>query len=214
MISELLMLDAGGEERLESDGLMRGVAVGVVTDNQDPEKLGRVKVRLAYHEPGQDTFWARLAVPMAMANRGTYFLPEVDDEVLVAFERGDIAHPFVVGSLWHGQNPPPETNEDGKNDMRVIRTRAESELRFNDGDAPSIEVKLADGKHVVLDDSGILVSDGSNEIQIESQSGNLTVRCGGALSLQGQSVSIKSDASMELNASGTLTIKGAMVMIN
>jgi uncharacterized protein involved in type VI secretion and phage assembly len=85
-----------------------GVRVAVVTDNNDREGLGRVRIRLGGHGKRQPRPWARMAVPMAGKNRGTYFLPEVDDEVLVAFENADPAHPYVIGALWNSREPPPE----------------------------------------------------------------------------------------------------------
>ena len=103
---------------------LSGVAVGIVTNNQDPQQLGRVKVRFPWL-PGEDeSFWAMIAVLMAGHERGTYFLPEVDDQVLVAFEHGDIRRPYVLGALWHRAAPPPETNADGKNNKRLIRSRS------------------------------------------------------------------------------------------
>ncbi len=203
------------EAERETDGSVRGLAVATVTDNQDPEGLARVRVRLPWQPEAQESYWARLAVPMAMANQGIYFLPEVGDEVLVGFELGDLTHPCIIGSLWNGQSRPPETNDDGNNDPRVIRTRADSELRFIDGNPPSVELKLADNKHLLMDDQGITLEDGSgNSVQIETNAGAIKIRSSGQLKLESPSVSIKAGASMEIKASGTLTIKGALVQIN
>ncbi len=99
-----------------------GVVVAEVADNRDPRRRGRVKVRFRLRS-GERTGWARLAVPMAGDRIGTYFLPEVGDEVLVAFERGDPRRPYVLGSLWSAGARPPETNRDKRNDKRLIRSR-------------------------------------------------------------------------------------------
>ena len=212
---DFLMSESGHEADREGDGFMRGLARATVTDNQDPEGLARVRVRLPGQDESEDSFWARLATPMAMANQGSYFLPEVGDEVLVGFEMGDLTHPCVLGSLWNGQAQPPESNGDGKNDPRLIRTRSDTELRFFDGDPPSVELKLADGKHLLMDDKGIVLEDGSgNSFKIESSSGAITIKSTGQLNLESQTVSIKAGASMEVKASGTLTLKGALVQIN
>ena len=88
-----------------------GVTLGLVTNNQDPEKLGRIKVKFPWLSDEDESNWARIITPMAGDDRGMFFLPEVDDEVLVAFEQGDMRFPFVLGSLWNGQDKPPETNE-------------------------------------------------------------------------------------------------------
>lgn len=209
-----LMTTSEREADREGDGFIRGVVVGQVTDNQDPDGLARVRVKLPWHGESQQTFWARIAVPMAEASQGTYFLPEVGARVLVAFEMGDLTHPCVLGALWDGQKPPPETN-DGNNDVRLIRTRSNTELRFFDGEQPSVELKLADGKHLLMDDGGIKLEDANgNVLQIESTSGAITIKCTGQLKLEAQSVSLSAGASMDIKASGTLTLQGAMVRIN
>lgn len=214
-MSDLLYQTIEHESDRESDGFLKGVAVAVVTDNKDTEGLARVRVRFPWQRDAQTSFWARLAVPMAGKERGTYFLPEIDDEVLVAFERGDVEHPYVIGAVWNGKALPPETNDDGQNDRRLIRSRAGHELRFDDGSSPTVELKLQDGKHLQLDNQGVKVEDEKgNTLTIESGSGAITIKSSGTLKLQSQQVSIEAGASMELKASGTLTIKGALVQIN
>src|SRR5437868_3604561 len=106
------------EERGTMAGRISGVVVGVVTNNQgDPDGLGRVKVKFPWLSNEEESFWARVAAPMAGKERGFYFLPEVEDEVLVAFEQGDVRFPYVVGSLWNGKDAPPAKNDDGKNNV-------------------------------------------------------------------------------------------------
>ncbi|MEE8056652.1 MAG: phage baseplate assembly protein V [Pseudomonadales bacterium] len=210
----MMLEQSGVEADRESDGFLKGLAVATVVDNEDPEGLARVRVLLPWQEEGQQSYWARIAVPMAMGTRGVYFLPEVDDEVLVGFDRGDPTHPYVIGALWNGQNTPPVDNGDGKNDSRMIRSRAESELHFFDGDKPSVELLLKDGKHLLMDDNGILLEDGQgNSFQIETSSGAMKLKCTGAMELEGQSVTIKG-TTVEVNGSSSLTLKGGMVLIN
>ena len=79
---------AGGRENeadRESDGYVQGLAVAIVTQNKDDSGLARVRVRLSWQAEGEESYWARLAMPMAGGERGTYFLPEIGDEVLVGF---------------------------------------------------------------------------------------------------------------------------------
>src|SRR5262249_35696979 len=116
----------------EAGGRVQGVAVGIVTNNQDPEGMCRVKVKFAWRERDDESYWARVATLMAGDSRGSLFLPEVDDEVLVAFDQGDIHHPYVIGSLWNGQDAAPEKNSNGKNDIRKIRSRSGHEFIFDD----------------------------------------------------------------------------------
>jgi uncharacterized protein involved in type VI secretion and phage assembly len=107
-------------QRESRSGRIHGVVVGLVTNNQDPDGLGRVKVKFPWLSDVDESSWARIAAPMAGKQRGACFLPEVDDEVLVAFEHGDMRFPYVLGALWNGQDAPPVTNSDGTNNVRMI----------------------------------------------------------------------------------------------
>lgn len=204
------------EAEREADGFLQGVAVATVTDNRDPQGQSRLRVRFPWQPDEQTSFWARLAVPMSGNKMGTYFLPEVGDEVLVAFERGDQEHPFVIGSLWNGKASVPEDNGDGNNDRRLIRSRAGHELRFDDNDAaPEVELKLKDGKHLKLDRNGVTVEDErGNSLKIESSSGAMTIKSNGTLTLQSPQISVEAGASLSLSASGEVSIQGAVVRIN
>src|ERR1051326_5771911 len=123
---ELSLESRAREERFE------GVTVGVVTDVDDDEHLARVRVRLPYIGGEARTGWARLATAWAGPNRGTYFVPEVDDEVLVAFQHGDLRFPYVIGCLWSQQAPPPLP--DPAAHQRVLRSRSGHQVLFDDTD--------------------------------------------------------------------------------
>jgi len=93
-------------------GQHNGVFPAVVIDNVDPDNLGRIKVRLPQmHTSGKRGYeaWARVATLMAGKNRGSWFIPDANDEVLVVFEAGDVTRPYVIGSMWNGTSSPPET---------------------------------------------------------------------------------------------------------
>jgi uncharacterized protein involved in type VI secretion and phage assembly len=209
------MLDQEAVEAHEP-GIVRGVSVATVVQNQDPEGLGRVKVRFPWREDPDESHWARMAVPMAGGDRGAWFLPEVGDEVLVACDAERVEHPYVLGALWNGQAKPPQNNSDGKNDIRMIRSRSGHEIIFDDGAQGSIDIHLKDKKRKVrLDPDGITISDDSgNQMEIKSTPGTITIKSNASLSLQSKTIDIKADASMTLQASGTLTIQGALVKIN
>ena len=87
----------------ENSGYITGVAIGLVTQNKDDEGQCRVQVSYPWHEKPLESYWARLAMPMAGNERGLVLIPEVGDEVLVAFERGDLRFPYVLGGLWNGK---------------------------------------------------------------------------------------------------------------
>ncbi|WP_010183106.1 phage baseplate assembly protein V [Sphingomonas sp. PAMC 26605] len=203
------------EAARESDGFLRGLAVGVVTDNKDPEQLGRVRVRLPQQQDSDTSFWARIAVPMAGAARGIWFLPEIGDDVVVGAECGDPAHLIVLGGLWTQNAAPPETNDDGKNDVRMIKSRAGHTLAFDDGSDPEVALSLADGKRLLLNRDGVTLEDGQgNRIVIDATGSSVSIESATQLQLKSQSISIEAGASLALKASGTLTIQGALVQIN
>lgn len=206
----------GEEEEREADGFLTGLAVALVTDNEDPEGLARVRVRLPWQEESDFSYWARTAMPMAGKERGSYFLPEVGDEVLVGAENGDPSHLYVLGVLWNGQAKPPASNDDGKNNERLIHSRSGHRLRFfDDKDKPEVELSLADGKHLLLEKDGVTVEDEKgNVIKIDSASSSIEVTAGKDLTLKGAKVSIEASTTMDIKASGTLTVKGALVQIN
>lgn len=178
-------------EWLDPDsGAVRGLTSAIVTDNADPEGLGRVKLGLPWRE-GFETNWARIATPMAGAGRGTYFLPEVGDEVLVAFDRGDIDFPYVIGSLWNARDRPPQSNGGGRNDVRAIHTRSGHKLLFDDGETGRIELILRDGKSVIIDGEGIRIDDGSNTILLDAEAGTVTIEAKQALTLKAPTIRIE-----------------------
>lgn len=113
------------------------ILIGVVTDNKDPENMGRVKVKYPTLTEDHTSHWARMVSPMAGKGRGLFILPEIDDEVLVAFEHGDIHRPYIIGMLWNGQDGLPETGVHGSGnviDRRVFYSRIGHKMSFNDKD--------------------------------------------------------------------------------
>lgn len=210
-----LLAPVPNETALESGGHAKGVAVAVVRENRDDSGLGRVKVSYPWHSKPQESYWARVAVPMAGAGRGTWFLPENGDEVLVAFERGDLRFPYVVGSLWNGVDRSPIANKDGKNDIRQIRTRKGHKVTFDDGTKGRVQIELNDGKRLTIDDDGIEVNDGQgNALTVQSGSGGVTIQAASSLTLKAPQISIQATGKLDVTASGTLALSGALVRIN
>ncbi|MCO5188694.1 MAG: phage baseplate assembly protein V [Anaerolineae bacterium] len=184
-----------------------GVAVGIVTNNQDPEGLGRIKVKVPWLSDEYDSDWARIATPMAGAGRGMYFLPEVEDEVLVAFEHGLIDRPFVVGALWNGKDAPPEANGDGENNVRTVKSRSGHVIRFNDTEG---------GERIEIVDStannSVVIDSAENKIVISADS-NITIQShNGKLILSGNGVEITSQDALKIEAGGALDIQGGAEM--
>jgi uncharacterized protein involved in type VI secretion and phage assembly len=215
-----LMDSAPKETGLEAGGYVKGVAVAVVTQNRNPQNeevpsAYCVKVRYPWHDQDRNSYWARIAVPMAGDGRGVFFLPEVDDEVLVAFEREDLRFPYVIGALWNGKHKPPEANANGKNDKRMIWSRKGHRLVFDDGDKGAVTLQLADGKQLVLDDDGIRLDDGKgNSLTVKSGSGAMTLEAKGKLVLKGASVSIEASGQATLKAGASMKLEAALININ
>jgi len=217
----LLELLNDKEDASAVTGRIYGVVVGVVTNNQDPEKLGRVKVVYPWLSDSEESHWARVATLMAGKDRGSFYLPEVDDEVLLAFEHGDVRFPYVVGSLWNGKDTPRYDNADGKNDKRVITSRAGHEFVFDDNDQKGQVVIHTKKNHTItLDDSAggekisIVDKTGGNSVEIDSVQNSIAVKSAMKLTIESQVIEIKAGATMKLEAGATMTIKGAVVMIN
>jgi uncharacterized protein involved in type VI secretion and phage assembly len=137
-------------------GRLVGVYPALVTDVQDPDGQGRVKVSLPFVNEAEGpaaAAWARLATFMAGAERGSWFIPEVNDEVLVAFLAGDPRHPVVIGALWNGVDAPPETM-DPDNNLRSITSRSGHRLLFDDtAVAEKVVLETQGGHRLELDDS-------------------------------------------------------------
>jgi uncharacterized protein involved in type VI secretion and phage assembly len=210
-----IMEAAPRETSLETGGYVKGVAIALVTQNKDDKGLCRVKVSYPWHEKPRDSYWARLSMPMAGKERGMVLIPEVGDEVVVAFEREDLRFPYVLGALWNGQDKPPLANDDGKNDKRIWKSRKKHYLLFDDGAKGVVELAHEKKRMVTLDDDGIVVQDGSgNQVKIESNSGAITIQATGQLNIKAATIAIEATGTLELKASATLTVRGALVNIN
>lgn len=213
-IAELLV---DSEVREAAAARVLGVVVAVVTNNQDPDALGRVKVRFPWLSDSDESSWARIAVPMAGNDRGLWFLPEVDDEVLVAFEHGDVSFPYVVGALWNGKDAPPEANGDGHNDMRLIKSRSGHVIRLNDGQGKeTIEISDKDGKNRILIDvaNKAITITSDKDITLSAPQGTITLDAQKLDIKSSADTKVEAGAGMDVKASATLNIKGATLNLN
>jgi len=212
-MTEALAFDL--ETRREAGGSVAGVATATVSRNDDPEGLGRVKLKLPWREPNFETDWTRIVTPMAGGGRGAVFLPEVGDEVLVAFDRDDVRYPYVLGALWSKTDKPPETNKDKKNDVRIVKSRKGHFLRFNDGQAKgSITIELSDGKKIEIDDDGIRITDKLNKITLDAKGGSISIEATQSLTLTAPQITIQASASLDLKGGGSLSASAGIVRIN
>lgn len=146
-----------------------GVVVGTVMDVNDPEGQGRVRVRYPWMGGESDGYWAPVATLMAGDNRGSWFMPELEDEVLVAFEQGDTNHPFIIGFLWNGRDKPPQTDTK----VRRLKTVSGHTVDFDDTDGKeTIRIKSKGNHQIELNDvpasAGVTIkTNGGHEIEMK-----------------------------------------------
>ncbi len=182
-----------------------GVYPALVTDVQDPDNQGRVQVKLPFVEEsdgGSALAWARLATMMAGADRGTWFIPEVDDEVLVAFTAGDPRRPVVIGALWNGVDAPPETM-DSANNVRSVTSRSGHKLTFDDtAGAEKVELKTKGGHTFTLDDAA-----GGTVTLAHSNGATIKIDAVG-------NIEITANVKVKINAPAGLDVTAAMVTVN
>jgi uncharacterized protein involved in type VI secretion and phage assembly len=187
-----------------------GIVIGVVADLDDPEQLGRVRVKLPYLSD-EVSDWCRIASPLGGKDRGWFLRPEKDDEVLLACEFGDPRRMYVVGGVWNKVDPPPD--DDGKkteNNWRFFRSRSGHVLKFDDTSGKErIEIVGSGSKQqIVVDVSG-------QKIEITCSSGDITLSAPqGKLSIDARQVEIKASTTMNVEAGATMTVKGKTVAIN
>ena len=182
-----------------------GVYPALVTDVQDPDGQGRVQVSLPFVNPAEGpaaAAWARLATFMAGNNRGSWFIPEVNDEVLVAFLAGDARHPVVIGALWNGEDSPPESM-DTENNLRSITSRSGHRLLFDDS---------AGGEKVVLETKGghrLVLDDAAGGTVTVSHSGGATITVDAA-----GTVSVSALSQVAITAPAGMTIRAAQLKVD
>jgi uncharacterized protein involved in type VI secretion and phage assembly len=206
------------------------VVIGVVTNNKDESKWGRVKVKLP--TGGEESDWAWVAEPMAGKEMGTYLLPEVGDRVVVAFISGDINYPVIIGSLWDEKNPPPAGNDDGKNNVRMIKSRSGHQIIFDDnadGKKEKVEIRTKSGHTILLDDASgaekieikdktgknmLFVNSANNEVLLASQ-GKITIKDGqgSMVEMSPGKVAVASKGELQISGQSKVTIKAQIIEI-
>ena len=203
----------GSGSRTQSGGT---IVVGKVTDNKDPANLQRVKVMYPWLSEDHASEWIRMVAPMAGAGRGFRFLPEIDDEVLVAFEQGDIHRAYVIGAIWSEVDKPPPTNtgpevtNGAKVVSRFIKTRTGQILAFGDepgkqaivmltGDGKNHYFAMHDSKKYIMmeskDKALLCLNDDKGEVEIWDQTTNNKI------------IIKKSDNSILISCQGDMTLE-------
>lgn len=224
---------------------IQGLQIGVVTDlESDPDSQDRIRVRLPIIDENEDGVWARVASLDAGDTRGTFFRPEISDEVVVGFLNNDPRHPVVLGMLNSSAKPAPLTASN-QNDEKGYVSRSGMKMIFNDADkslkietpaGKKVTISEADGVMTLEDENGNKISMDASSVSVESAA-NMSIKAGGDLTIQATNISLSPSANFSLSAggasmtagsgsaslsapsvkvegSGTTTIKGGVVMIN
>lgn len=203
-----LDLDSFADQRLPCGlgGQFYGVYPALVTDLADPDSQGRVRVRLPWAPDGDAGYeaWARMTTLFAGADRGSWFIPDVDDEVLVAFAGGDPRFPFVIGGLWNGSDAPHEEMDGGgENNIKSIRSRNGVKVTLDDSQgSETLMLETPGGQSVTL-------KDGPGSIEIVDSNGN-------SVKLEAAGITVEASAKVSVSASlvevsaGLVTVDAGM----
>ncbi len=184
---------------------LAGVFTAIVIGNVDPENSGRLKVRfpqLRVSEKDGYEAWARIATLTAGANRGSWFMPDLNDEVVVAFEEGDLRRPYVLGAVWSSANPPPEKGDVGNN-RKLLRSRNGVQITLDDqAGQESIAIETPGGQKLTL-------KDGPGTVELADRNGNLVALGPTGITVIAASKVILNAAVVEVNA-GTVRVDAGM----
>lgn len=185
-------------------GRWYGVSPALVVDIKDPDNQGRVKVSLPWSPDAKGAryeAWARLATMLGGNNRGSWFIPDVNDEVLVAFEHGDPRRPYVVGGLWNGRDRAPESMDgSGNNYKKVLRSRNGVKVTLDDQDGQEkLILETPGGQKVTL-------KDGPGAVEIEDSNGN-------SVKLETAGITVTASAKVTVNAS-QVAISAGLVSVD
>jgi len=201
----------------ENASYYHGMVVGIVSDGNDPDGLGRVKVRIPRWSDSEESNWARVATFMAGKDRGAVFLPEVDDEVIVMFEAGDPTYPVVIGSLHNGKDTPPFDNSDGANSIRVIKSRSGHVIRFDDTSGSElIEIIDKSEKNSIVIDSAnnvVTISTGA-DVEVSAPDGSFSVEAQEIKLKASGDCKITADGDIKIESSGNMDLSGSEINLN
>jgi uncharacterized protein involved in type VI secretion and phage assembly len=213
----LLELLGNPRHAVGGDGRALGIAIGIVTDNKDPSSLGRVQVSLpALSDSPDSRIWAAVAAPLTGDGFGMYFLPNKGDAVVLAFERGEVRFPIVIGALWQGKEKRPADNADGENNVCVIKSRSGHVIQLTDKPgAQTIEIRDPNGNGVLIDTAQNSLTLKAKNIVLDATGGTIALKAQNITSSPTGDVQVKASGKVDISAKGgDLTLQGRNVNIN
>jgi phage protein D/phage baseplate assembly protein gpV len=196
-----------------------GLVPAIVTNSDDPQNWGRVKVKFPWLDDNSESYWARVIGIGAGPESGFYVMPAVGDEVMVAFVHGDFSQPIIMGGVWNGANKiPPEAASAGNGEKPQVRTLHSTnghKITMYDNADKKIEIATIDGRSIVLDDKNKKIIISTNNVTLTLDDNNLSIETGSNMTIKSSSsLKLESSGNIDIKASGQLTLKGATVNIN
>jgi phage baseplate assembly protein V len=199
------LIETAAQATAPEERRIYGVTVAQVINNIDSTGQGRVQIYLPWLPSMQP--WARVAVLDAGMNRGTYFIPQIGDEVLVAFNHGDVREPYVIGGLWNGQDRPPALLPTDSVNKRIIRTPLGHEIEFDDA-LQSITISTTTQQKITIDPTSIKLSTTGSTASVTLDTvGTVSIQAATSIELKAPSITIQG-TSVDIQGAGTTSIKG------
>lgn len=211
---------------------MSTVVIGIVTDNKDPNGLGRLKVKFplmqtegaakvkssptqAEEDTAIESDWIRMTSFFAGNQRGAFFLPQINDEVLITFAYGNVNMPYVIGALWNGKDIPPVPKAEQQQQCE-IKTVSGNTILFDDTkDKNKITITDAKQNQIVIDtSSGTITISANQDIAVSAQKGNITVTAAKDLNINASGQATIKASQINIEATSSLKLKGSMIDIN
>jgi phage protein D/phage baseplate assembly protein gpV len=199
-----------------------GVVPALVTNTDDPNNWGRVKVKYPWMADDAESDWARVVGIGAGPQAGYFVMPEVGDEVLVSFSHGDFSQPYVLGGLWNGQaDLPPEAAGAASGEKPLVRTWHSREghwIAIYDDSQQKIEIVTKDGNQITLDDANnkiVVAGRGGQTITLDGGGSKITVESSSEIEVKASSnMKLKAGGNLDIEASGNVNVKGATINLN
>jgi len=196
-----------------------GVVVGIVTNTDDPQNWGRVKVKFPWITEDAESDWCRVSGAGAGPEAGLFIMPAVGDEVLVAFIHGTFSQPCVLGSLWNGKMKiPPEAEGAASGEKPLVRTwhsRSGHWIAMYDDSKKKLELVSAKGQSLTLDDSAQSIQIKTEQVEITLKQGKVNIQSNSEVAIKSSgNLKLEANGNIDIKASGQVNVQGSMINLN
>jgi len=227
-----LLATLQGSDLSRRAGIGGNIVIGIVTDNKDPKGLGRVKVKYPWLTEDHASFWARQSSQMAGKGRGMFNIPEIEDEVLIAFEQGEVSRPYILGQLWNGKDGVPGTSGNpvhgpgSEVNRRGFYSRVGHKIDLDDTGGGGIKLTTAGGVKVHCTDDGptilcstpggqsIKITDAGSLIEIKDNAGDIMTMTSGTVNVNATTMMNLTAPMINISGAISVTINGMAIAVN